>query len=1332
MRRILVTLAMAVALLVLVALVLLGSTLHANAGIGKTVSLADPQLSTICNSCSSCTSALTGGTYTTVQLTADISDQAGSCISLLSSSHSGLTFDCNGHTIDGDDVSGSETLDAGIEMYHGSNNTVQNCIITDFDIGIYFRSTTGHRAEANDVSSNFYGIWLEYGDTATLENNDSHDNTWGIYVSDSDNNTITDTISCQNSNLDIKLEDSTGNTGDNNTCDKPDGWNDQGTSGCTKGCAGTATCTDCADCTSKLDGIYETVLLVSNIYDHGGSCVTFGDSDVVFDCGGRFLDGTGGGGDGITISNLSGNTIRNCTVKEFYDGIYLYNAPGTAIENNEIKSNTNHGINLFSSDGGTISGNEIESNVDHGVYLNTSDNNDLTSNTMRCNGAGIGMLDTNLNSATANIICSSQGPDFNLQGTVTNNSGTGNQCDMPGTWNDGGASGCTKPCDSLRCSTCSDGIWGADEDGVDCGGRYCPPCSQCNDEPTNKYAPPDTICNDDWPTTDGVWTGLGDYSASCNLVEVCNPGLDYVIEDALLCCEYKDYYWKFSGDLANEKRSACYYAQGQAYRNNFDTLFNPTSLDQCLGHYIISSLERNAVYMQDYFDGELCCSGSGGCPDTCEKWKVSPAAWEAGTDQDCRTSPGNSVYFGMDAHMCESFGLGIFGRIGLRGRWSSDTDYTLNRDNFVDTPPHAAVNNLSTGTCADYSLVLTTLLRKAGYSKDRVLSVEGVKHAYNLVHFPGEAKWHYVDTTGNTAGGVFGGSGFPDPTKSGYHVGGPWRHCSGLTEGCMNDVYSISRGRCPPNKMIYGCEWVRRSTVQSSSEQEAAETQAILASPLAGEADHTCTELNPCLETTGQEAQLPAPGWAIDWDKTISSPDIILGQDVEINIQVVNLEANTVDILVQEILLPNVDYDLDYVEIAQDGNTIRVHQQWLEIAPGGSETLSYVAVPTSTGHFEFKPSALLAGAQTYRTDVVRLDVMCEPDGTCDPGESFVLCPDDCTTGLADGLCDMVADGTQDPDCEYGVDPDYFRFSDTDGDGKLDGFDACALTPAGETVDVSGCGCSQQICDDGDADTVDGCDPQTAWCTFFPDADHDQIADADDNCPDDYNPDQTDSDGDGTGDQCAIGPVDSDTVLDPDTYVILDPDSQGAIVIASSGVTLDCNGATIRGSGTGYGIYVGPGLESVTIRNCVIQNYRYGIFVDGAANTHLLDNRLEGNGYGLILGQAIDSIVTGNVANSNIHAGLYLEASTGARITGNTINMNSNRGIYLHTSPDNELKDNTVCFNLIGDFEVYDSASTGDGNACDVAGDWSDGGGTGCSEACSAPRTYLPLVLRSAP
>jgi len=125
-------------------------------------------------------------------------------------------------------------------------------------------------------------------------------------------------------------------------------------------------------------------------------------------------------------------------------------------------------------------------------------------------------------------------------------------------------------------------------------------------------------------------------------------------------------------------------------------------------------------------------------------------------------------------------------------------------------PVHASINLLSTGTCVDYSFAVTTILRKLGYSKDEVFSVNGEGHGYNLVKFPGESKWHYVDTVGNNGGKVYGGSGYPQIYNSTGHLVTWYDYCKNMDGGCSNDYYSESVRICPPNNQIYSCEGVSR------------------------------------------------------------------------------------------------------------------------------------------------------------------------------------------------------------------------------------------------------------------------------------------------------------------------------------------------------------------------------------------------------------------------------------------------------------------------------------------------------------------------------------------
>jgi len=117
---------------------------------------------------------------------------------------------------------------------------------------------------------------------------------------------------------------------------------------------------------------------------------------------------------------------------------------------------------------------------------------------------------------------------------------------------------------------------------------------------------------------------------------------------------------------------------------------------------------------------------------------------------------------------------------------------------FSDLIAHANIledKGIHTGSCVDYSVSLTTLLRKAGYTKDEVFTTCGPGHAYNLVKFPGDLKYHIVDTTGNK----------PNPITLGGKPSGNYSYCSygsGCQPACMNDAYN---GNCPAKSEVYGC-----------------------------------------------------------------------------------------------------------------------------------------------------------------------------------------------------------------------------------------------------------------------------------------------------------------------------------------------------------------------------------------------------------------------------------------------------------------------------------------------------------------------------------------------
>lgn len=67
---------------------------------------------------------------------------------------------------------------------------------------------------------------------------------------------------------------------------------------------------------------------------------------------------------------------------------------------------------------------------------------------------------------------------------------------------------------------------------------------------------------------------------------------------------------------------------------------------------------------------------------------------------------------------------------------------------------------------------------------------------------------------------------------------------------------------------------------------------------------------------------------------------------------------------------------------------------------------------------------------------------CNSDGVCDANENYLSCPADCPLDKPDGMCIKNFDGTCDPDCLTGLDPDC-----TCGDGTCQDYESPVSCPA---------------------------------------------------------------------------------------------------------------------------------------------------------------------------------------------------------------------------------------------------------------------------------------------
>ncbi len=297
------------------------------------------------------------------------------------------------------------------------------------------------------------------------------------------------------------------------------------------------------------------------------------------------------------------------------------------------------------------------------------------------------------------------------------------------------------------------------------------PPSACSDVyPRPRYYPVDTPCRDIWPNG----------TESCQQIEVCHPGLDYIVLDAVRCCN------------GTASSPACAWARDHAQGDN----------KKCRGLYIIRAFGPDAVYMQGYALFKTCCSGYPECTRTSWPSLAGTCSFREGFNRNVTNLSCRPEEWGVAA-------------------WRSDTNMSQNSAVVGLFPAHATVNILQTGVCVDYAAALATALRKAGYSKSEAMVAASLGydlpllgdhpgHAYNLVKLPGEDGYHIVDTTGNGEGinpeGLphyfwFVGNFMNQPVR--IRVFDWWiGYCTKISPHGFNDLGNV---KTPPSSEICGC-----------------------------------------------------------------------------------------------------------------------------------------------------------------------------------------------------------------------------------------------------------------------------------------------------------------------------------------------------------------------------------------------------------------------------------------------------------------------------------------------------------------------------------------------
>jgi len=128
----------------------------------------------------------------------------------------------------------------GINLWwHSHNNTISNNNISGNRGGIWMDDSNDNNLTGNNCSDNYewQGLGLRNSENNIIQDNIVNSNWNGITLDGSNSNNITNSTVCNNWESDFNIDSMNGNSGINNTCSEPDGWHDEGYSGCTNPCS---------------------------------------------------------------------------------------------------------------------------------------------------------------------------------------------------------------------------------------------------------------------------------------------------------------------------------------------------------------------------------------------------------------------------------------------------------------------------------------------------------------------------------------------------------------------------------------------------------------------------------------------------------------------------------------------------------------------------------------------------------------------------------------------------------------------------------------------------------------------------------------------------------------------------------------------------------------------------------------------------------------------------------------------------------------------------------------------------------------------------------------
>ena len=148
-----------------------------------------------------------------------------------------------------------------------------------------------------------------------------------------------------------------------------------------------------------------------------------------------------------------------------------------------------------------------------------------------------------------------------------------------------------------------------------------------------------------------------------------------------------------------------------------------------------------------------------------------------------------------------------------------------------------------------------------------------------------------------------------------------------------------------------------------------------------------------------------------------------------------------------------------------------------------------------------------------------------------------------------------------------------------------------------------------------------------------------------------------------------------------------------LIIGADNIVIDCTNHKLTGNTANVGIDLSS-RTNVTIKNCIINNTNYGIYLWSSSNNNLTNNTAYNNSNGIRLESNSNyNNLTNNTAYNNSNAGIRIEYSNTTTIINNSFYNNKYDGIFLVYANNNTLNNNTAYNNSEGIYLFESSNNT---------------------------------------